>query len=872
MALDLRTAVITAFTTILLMPLLALTLRILARHGKVWIEAAADGILFWTSRFVLHGVAARVSLKAYCRLLLAATRYVPVPSTRDITLEIDKIFVGLNLENAGSSQKTFSHTDLLTAGNRVRLVGDPGSGKSCLTKRLLRDTAQNALRHPRTARLPVLYELRHVAIPSDVPDDALGEWLYMSLRSQTEKVNVHRMGECFDSYAAQSGLLVLLDGLDEIASDRYQRTQKAICQLSALLHARGANNAVIVTTRTQFHQQIRAAYTDAFPNVLHLKAFSPSDIYEFLTRWPFRDDPRPRMNRIYRDLTDRPTLRELCGNPLILSMYVAEADGPADQLVPDSRTEFYSRVCDELLVNRRVRQLGQHSGRSALRDLREQVLGSLAFEHMLDTSQPANSLLWRKGIEVVKLVCKVEASDAEQMLLELGRETGLFTTERAGESFRFMHLTLCEFFAAVHAVKNRPTGWKDLIARQHELANDALPQTRTRLFEVIPFACGLQHAVNRATAVSDVVELGDNRLLLRCLLETKAYNHRAWSRVVVEQRERLIAVPERWDDDWLFDFHLFNVAARDAATVAKAGVPIQDTVDLDAFLQEVVATHVDGLAQLIDRYAEKDAAAVFRVAEVAGIDLGTAFPNIVVQNCDQRPFMELILERLPVDEPSQVMRWANILTEAGLRSRAVAADLTARPPLMAWARIADSTHRRYRWTMPGVVAPSLYSQCLTLAAASTEPAFDLVEQLRRIPAPGAYRWLLSRFTPVVLGVALMGIVSFLFLDLSAIRRDVGVMSPGHQFPYYLYSLGIPLYIVMFMAMRVRFLYAELAQSTPASTRTPSLFRTWLMRALVPPGLRASATDLLVARSRIVPADGDATTPSGSLARDGVTSA
>ena len=57
-------------------------------------------------------VAARISLKTYSRLLLSATRYVPVPSTRDINLPIDEIFVTLNLENAGLSQRVVTHATL----------------------------------------------------------------------------------------------------------------------------------------------------------------------------------------------------------------------------------------------------------------------------------------------------------------------------------------------------------------------------------------------------------------------------------------------------------------------------------------------------------------------------------------------------------------------------------------------------------------------------------------------------------------------------------------------------------------------------------------------------------------------------------------
>ena len=58
--------------------------------------------------------------------------------------------------------------------------------------------------------------------------------------------------------------------------------------------------------------------------VLHVKPFSPSDIYALLNKWPFQSNGADHAARIYAELSDRPSLRELCYNPLVLSMYIAE--------------------------------------------------------------------------------------------------------------------------------------------------------------------------------------------------------------------------------------------------------------------------------------------------------------------------------------------------------------------------------------------------------------------------------------------------------------------------------------------------------------------------------------------------------------------
>ena len=93
----------------------------------------------------------------------------------------------------------------------------------------------------------------------------------------------------------------------------------------------------------------------AFPTVLRIQPFSPTDIYTFLTRWPFSRSSRGKnIAQIYEELTTRPTLRDMCRNPLVLSMYVAEHESSDSFIPPESRTDFYLRVTNELLIRRRL--------------------------------------------------------------------------------------------------------------------------------------------------------------------------------------------------------------------------------------------------------------------------------------------------------------------------------------------------------------------------------------------------------------------------------------------------------------------------------------------------------------------------------------
>ena len=120
----------------------------------------------------------------------------------------------------------------------------------------------------------------------------------------------YSMDDVFDIYASASGLLVMLDGLDEVSTTEYPRMSTAINGLSQKLGQTGDRNIIILTRRIQFHQQVRTEYQVEFPNVVSLKPFSPSDIYEFLSRWPFAEERDQKVARIFSTLTDRPTLRD----------------------------------------------------------------------------------------------------------------------------------------------------------------------------------------------------------------------------------------------------------------------------------------------------------------------------------------------------------------------------------------------------------------------------------------------------------------------------------------------------------------------------------------------------------------------------------
>jgi hypothetical protein len=157
------------------------------------------GIWYHFSAFFTKTAAGRLSLRRYAAIQLAGvSRTLHVPGVREISLEIDEIYVPLMLEVSGS-QNRYNHINLLSAGNRLQIIGDPGSGKSSIAKRVFRDECKLAQIKTGQARFPVLLELRKIPIRDKNPR-AAEDLLIDYIKSEVKKIKIYQAVECFDAY------------------------------------------------------------------------------------------------------------------------------------------------------------------------------------------------------------------------------------------------------------------------------------------------------------------------------------------------------------------------------------------------------------------------------------------------------------------------------------------------------------------------------------------------------------------------------------------------------------------------------------------------------------------------------------------------
>ncbi|MCO1659191.1 NACHT domain-containing protein [Pseudonocardia humida] len=746
----------------------------------------------------------RVGMRSYSRLVLNNVEnvYMPVPGKGGVTLKVEDMFVNLKLENFTRNTPTVSDTALLTLGNRIQVIGDPGSGKSTLIKKLLIDSCRQAIERPRSSKLAVRIELKNLRF--DEAGEDLGEQFIGKVRAVVAQQIGQEANEAVDLFlrcSEDAGLLVLLDGLDEVASQEYPTMTKAIESLSSRLARLSEKNIVVLTMRVQFYQQVYRDLTSSFPVVLHIQRFTSNDIFKFLSSW-FRgqSDAGVHVNKVFGELSDKPSLRDLCTNPLILSMYVVNFQRASSIDLPDTRTSFYSDVSSEFLIMRRARQWSLRSARVARIEQREGIFGSIALENLSDITQPANQLSWSTATQIVKAELNLDTDvAAEENLLSLSSETGLITPERDMETFRFIHLTICEYFAALEAIRGREDGWDNLIHLHGSFQRD--PSTASRLIEVLPFACALARRDQRRVALVNVAALGDNELLGRCLLETQAYDHWTWERYRDRERAHLVTTPvHSWDERWFSRLHLYQVVVADASDV----LGVDESSSLDSVFDQLISNNRERLLLLFRSYAEHNAPSALRLSRAYGMDLLAEAPDIIVDACDEPPFLELVVDHAQQEPDRQrIHRWAAVLTEAILRSRTASERLAKAQITDAWStefdtsRTADSA-----WPMNRVVHPNARNSLLVGAvsiatsdlALSTPPTLHLLTALHSLPNPNRQSSQISRrVLPLLL-------VSGILLSAGAWET---FNDPASRLGIVLSLLGFPPYVYAFMLFAAR---------------------------------------------------------------------
>ena len=362
----------------------------------------------------------------------------------------------------------------------------------------------------------------------------MASWLLNCIEERISTLDsrlLHDASFLFGSFADGPGLILFMDGRDEIPSASLPEALRAIARTNEGLRLRSNRTSVLERRvpscypnchATSLVLLIQRAVLSLFRRQTYLLSYRDGRLVET----GFRE-----ASRIFTELQTQPTFFEMCTNPLILSMYVAHDEqmrGEGNSLVrlPDTRPEFYQKIVAELLLYRRDDQSGRKTPMGTqTRKLREDLLGAISLEHVLNTHQTLNAIPWSLAVRTVRKLRNLETDDeAEQFLRRLSVDTGIFVESRQAE-LQFMHLSLCEYLAAREALRMLRKTLPLIIERITEALPPGSPTSARRLWEVAVFALALAAREQREDAIVELEKRScAPELVLRIIRESQAYD------------------------------------------------------------------------------------------------------------------------------------------------------------------------------------------------------------------------------------------------------------------------------------------------------------------------------------------------------------
>ncbi len=333
--------------------------------------------------------------------------------------------------------------DVLKRDRLVVVLGDPGSGKTSLLKYLVMRWVTHEPGSADGGRLPIWIDLKEYAQKRD------GFLKYYESGCTAYGLDAREV----EKHLIAGAAALYVDGLDEIFDGP---TRGSVIEEITAFAARYPQAPVVVTSRIIGYEADRlgnAGFTHAT-----LEDFDDGQLSEFLSKWhaAAEDDAteRARLQRqLQRALQESRAVRELAGNPLLLTMM---AILNRNQDLPRDRVELYAQASRVLLHE-------WDASRSLpvdtfARQDKEELLRELAGNMQQREGGLAGNLIDRSAlVDLFRGFLKnrdvPDPLDKATSLVKQLTERNFILCFAGADRFSFVHRTFLEYFCAAWFVE-----------------------------------------------------------------------------------------------------------------------------------------------------------------------------------------------------------------------------------------------------------------------------------------------------------------------------------------------------------------------------------------------------------------------------------
>jgi len=344
----------------------------------------------------------------------------------------------------------------------IVILGDPGAGKSTLTKYIILSVLQlnddEKLSSFFNSYLPLRVELREFA--GLCKEKTCKTFLdYFQYLSETEGYSLTK--EEVDNYLKNDGkAIIIFDGLDEIFDPKeWERINRMIVGFTLDY----PKVRVIVTSRIIGYK--RKILDDAGFVHFTLQDFEKEQIETFLDSWYTfvvdENEIEGRKSRILKALKDSPSIRQLAGNPLLLTILAIIGK---HQELPKERWKLYDHAASVLVENWEV---NKHLKRSSVEmdfigeDDKKELLMKIAFKMQSGPDGLAGNFIHRRTLQqeievYLQNRYQKDSSDSKKIavsIIDQLRRVNFILCLYGADFYGFVHRTFLEYFCAMDVVQ-----------------------------------------------------------------------------------------------------------------------------------------------------------------------------------------------------------------------------------------------------------------------------------------------------------------------------------------------------------------------------------------------------------------------------------